>query len=66
MLRVFCFLAQERKVQRKSESKKDWLSGVYMPVARIAVEEGNGVLGWASVLISDAVRSFLLLHGMTQ
>ena len=53
-------------MQRKSESKKDWLSGVYMPVARIAVEEGNGVLGWASVLISDAVRSFLLLHGMTQ
>ena len=33
----------------KKEVKRDWLQGTYLSIARVAVEEGNGLLGWEAV-----------------
>lgn len=38
--------SQERKVHMERESKREWFQGTYMSIARVAVEEGGGPLGW--------------------
>ena len=42
---------QEAKKVSSKEVRRDWLSGVYWPLGRIANEgEGGGVSGWQQVL----------------
>jgi hypothetical protein len=42
--------AQEKAEYKESETKRQVLDGRYMSIARVAVEEGGGELGWSQEL----------------
>ncbi len=42
--------AQEKSEYKESETKRQVLDGRYLSIARVAVEEGGGELGWSQEL----------------